>query len=366
MTQSGELLNPPIDTPAPGTGAIDARVSPDGRYVAYWFVTTVNDPLCPFCVDTTNRALISRSDSFTNATDIGTPNTGGWPSWDGNATLVLTNGSGTVWYYTIGMPEAAMWFDNSVFGDGQFWTLLDGEVSHDRTRFALVRGDNQEFLVTFAMAGAIPATPTPVCAFSGPTGKFVNPTWSQDGLTLAWKEDDGIWQSSIPNVSNCASYGMPHLVIPGGADPDFSPASVNPGARPGCGNPGGPPGCASTTSTTLPGCVAVATYESIGCRLDALIASVAAAQDLGRLKGALLSAGRSARTKERRAEDLVATGKTKRQRNAMKQAVHALTTFLRKSGSHVAQKLIPAATRQGLFDQATAILADMNTLLGTL
>jgi hypothetical protein len=255
MTQSGGLLNPPIDTPAPGTGAIDARVSPDGRYVAYWFVTTVNDPLCSFCVDVTNRALISRSDSFTNADEIGTPNTGGWPSWDGNTTLVLTNGSGTVWYYTIGMPEAAIWFDNSVFGDGQFPTLLDGEVSHDGTRFALVRGDNQETLITFAMTGAIPAAPTPQCAFTGPTGKFVNPTWSTDGLTLAWKEDTGIWEDTIPNVGDCTSYGMPHLVIPGGTDPDFSPAPVNPGARPACGNPGNPTACSgtSTTTTTLPG-----------------------------------------------------------------------------------------------------------------
>ena len=30
MTQSGRLLNPPINTPAPGTGAIDGKVSPDG------------------------------------------------------------------------------------------------------------------------------------------------------------------------------------------------------------------------------------------------------------------------------------------------------------------------------------------------
>ena len=368
MTQSGGLLNPPIDTPAPGTGAIDARVSPDGRYVAYWFVTTVNDPLCPFCIDVTNRALISRSDSFTNADEIGTPNTGGWPSWDGNTTLVLTNGSGTVWYYTIGMPEAATWFDNSVFGDGQFFTLLDGEVSHDGTRFALVRGDNQETIVTFAMTGAIPAPPTQKCAFIGPTGKFVNPTWSTDGLTLAWKEDDGIWEAAIPNVGDCTSYGTPHLVIPGGTDPDLSPAPVNPGARPACGNPGNPIACpgTSTTSTTLPGCAALASYGSIGCRLDTLIASLDAAQDLGQLKSGLLTAATAARTKERKAEDLVATGKTKREKKAMKQAVAALARFLHKANSHLARTLIPETTRQAMIDQGNQIFADVKTLVGTL
>jgi hypothetical protein len=281
---------------------------------------------------------------------------------------VLTNGSGTVWYYTIGMPEAAIWFDNSVFGDGQFPSLLDGEVSHDGTRFALVRGDNQETLVTFAMTGAIPAAPTPKCAFVGPTGKFVNPTWSTDGLTLAWKEDNGIWEATIPNVGDCTSYGTPHLVIPGGTYPDFSPAPVNPGARPACGNPGNPTACpgTTTTSTTLPGCAALASYGSIDCRLDALIARLDAAQDLGRLKNGLLTAATGARTKERKAENLVATGNTKREKRAMKQAVAALTKFIHKASSHSARKLIPETTRQALIDQGNQILADMQTLLSTL
>src|SRR5947207_15955286 len=41
MSQNGGLLNPPINTPAPGTGAIDARGSPNGPLVAYWVVTRV-------------------------------------------------------------------------------------------------------------------------------------------------------------------------------------------------------------------------------------------------------------------------------------------------------------------------------------
>ena len=42
MHQNGGLVNAPVNTPAPGTGAIDARVSPDGQLVAYWFVTQVS------------------------------------------------------------------------------------------------------------------------------------------------------------------------------------------------------------------------------------------------------------------------------------------------------------------------------------
>src|ERR1700749_4332131 len=49
MSESGDLLNTPINTPAPGTGAIDARVSPNGQLVAYWFVTEVSTVTCLYC-----------------------------------------------------------------------------------------------------------------------------------------------------------------------------------------------------------------------------------------------------------------------------------------------------------------------------
>jgi hypothetical protein len=49
----------------------------------------------------------------------------------------------------------------------------------------------------------------------------------------------------------------------------------------------------------------------------------------------------------------------------MKQAVAALTKFLHKASSHSARKLIPETTRQPLIDQGNQILADMQTLLGS-
>ena len=122
----------------------------------------------------------------------------------------------------------------------------------------------------------------------------------------------------------------------------------------------------STTSTTLPGCAAVATYESIDCRLDGLVASLNAAQDLGKLKKRLVKGATKARTKKQKAEGLVATGKTKREKKTMKKAVKALSKFLKEVGSPSARKLIPPGTRQILTDQTKAILADMRTLLRTL
>ena len=245
MRQNGELLNPPIDTPAPGTGALDARVSPDGRLVAYWFTTTVFDPTCVFCVNVANRALLSYSDRFTAHDAIGTPNTGGWPSWIGNDTIAITNGSATVYYYRLGMPEAAEWFADFQTGGGSpIPTLLDVEASRDGARLAVVRGNNQETVTLYALNGPPPALPSPFtanCALQGPAGKFSDPTWSENGQALAAQDGAGIWVLALPTLTPpCAA---PVLVVPGGSEPDFGPAAVNPGPRPACGNPGNPVAC---------------------------------------------------------------------------------------------------------------------------
>jgi hypothetical protein len=249
MTQSGALLNAPINTPAPGTGAIDAKLSPDGALVAYWFVTTVNDPICAFCVQAANQALLSHSDRFTGASEVGTPNTGGWPSWVTNSTITLGSGSATQWYYTLGMPEAAEWFNDSDVTGG-IVTLLDAEAAPTGDRLAVVRGDNQETILLLRMNGPPPAKPSianAMCdAFAGPSGKFVDPTWSSDGRQLAWQENDGVHVAAIPaDLADCAGFGASALRIPSATHPDFSPAAIAPGPRPPCGNPGGPVACAT-------------------------------------------------------------------------------------------------------------------------
>lgn len=243
MTQSGGLLNAPINTPAPGTGAIDAKVSPDGALVAYWLVTGVN-PGCLFCIDSANSALISHSDRFTGANEVGTPNGGGRPSWLGNNTIVLGDGAANQYYYTLGMPQEQEWFNDGLFTTGAVLeTLLDAEVAPTGDRLAVVRGDNQETIRFLTMSGPPPQTPTPVlgCWYQNPSGKFVSPTWTSDGQQLAWQDDDGIWLANPGDLS--CPLPEPSLIVPGASDPDFSPAAINPGPRPGCGNPGNPGAC---------------------------------------------------------------------------------------------------------------------------
>ena len=145
MSQSGRLLNAPINTPAPGTGAMDAKVSPNGALVAYWFETLVNDQLCAFCVGIANRALLSHSDRFTHHEAIGTPNTGGWPPGSATTRSSWQRQRGA-WYYRLGTAAADEWFnDGRVIGAGdRAETLLDAEVAPAGDRLAVVRGNHQE------------------------------------------------------------------------------------------------------------------------------------------------------------------------------------------------------------------------------
>lgn len=243
MTQSGQLLNPPVDTPAPGpAGAIDAKVSPDGALAAYWFVTGVAAP-CAFCIEVATRTLLTHSDRFTSYEEVGTPHTGVEPSWISDSTILMSNDNSTQWYYTLGMPEAAIWFESTAVGFPETFELLsDGEVAPSGDRMSVVFGDKKDSIWMLQLNGPPPAKPGPLTeCFIQPKGEFVDTTWSANGGTLYWQEDDGVWAAHIASPTNCS--GEPALLIPGGREPDASPAADNPGPRPGCGNPGNPTPC---------------------------------------------------------------------------------------------------------------------------
>ncbi|MFL5831240.1 MAG: hypothetical protein ACJ76X_15105 [Solirubrobacteraceae bacterium] len=264
MHQNGGLLNAPINTPAPGTGATDARVSPNGQFVAYWFITTVGTGTCLYCVDLATRALISHVDRFTTPSEVGTPNLGQWPSWMSDNRLLMSTGAADQWYYQLGRPEAVEWWADyqncaacpPLGAPGHQPNLSAGEVSRDGQQLAVVRGDSEETIALYRANGAPPADgsappiPSPTCGYVGPVGgRFARPTWSQDGRTLAWQEGNGIWSAPIPDITTC---GVSQLIVPGGTSPDFGPAAVNPGPRPACGNPGNPNACPLPTPPNPP------------------------------------------------------------------------------------------------------------------
>jgi hypothetical protein len=124
----------------------------------------------------------------------------------------------------------------------------------------------------------------------------------------------------------------------------------------------------TTTTSTVPGsCEAppAPTFVSIDCRLDALIAQVQAATDLGRTQHSMLASLTKARDQKVSAEGLPAA-KKKQAKHRLKAAIRKMTSFGFRVRSLVARHLVPAATRQSLESQGTSIRTDMKTLLQTL
>jgi len=119
----------------------------------------------------------------------------------------------------------------------------------------------------------------------------------------------------------------------------------------------------STTTTTVPGgCTVDATYDSILCRIDALIVVVQDATDLGRFQNGVLTSLQHARKQAATAQ----AGKLRTAKNQLKKSAHTLDTFRHKLDSLNAKHVIPADTRSTLRAAADDIRTSINTLRGTL
>jgi len=121
----------------------------------------------------------------------------------------------------------------------------------------------------------------------------------------------------------------------------------------------------STTTTTLfGGCAVEASFDSILCRIDALIASVNAASDLGRLKQGAVNSVQKAKKQCAKAQG-AGTGKTAL--NQLKKCAKTLDSFRHKLASNNARKIIPQETRDFFRDDIAAPLrSDVNALRGSL
>ncbi len=125
-----------------------------------------------------------------------------------------------------------------------------------------------------------------------------------------------------------------------------------------------PPTTTSTTTTTLESrCALAPTFDSILCLLDALVADVDAASDLGRLKAGIRAAVTKAEKQAVKARD-AGTGKVAK--TQLKKAVQSLKTFEHKLDSNNAKKLIPQSTRDRLRAASAQIRGEMQSLRGTL
>ena len=212
LSRSGQVLNEAGDD---DYGAkIFTDFSPDGRLISYGFFA--NGPIL-----TGPYAAVSHSSRRTEKEEIDGPLKGYLnPSWLDNNRILLFPQSLIV--------DVQLW---PVGGNIEDWFADDavdlggGEVDRAMTKFAAT-ADGGSSIRFYRLPAPPPALPEPRCQLTGPAGSFFHPTWSPDGTTLAWQEDDGIHTAAI-NLDTCE--GESRLIIPGGKAPDWGPAAPGSG-----------------------------------------------------------------------------------------------------------------------------------------
>ena len=217
MNRSGELLNDPVKTVEPDTtsvGPLSAKVSPDGRLVAYVFTRFDPDPNLASLF----RFALSHSDRDTKPGDIKSISGQLNPSWIGNSRVLMFPTSGT--FDTIVSPvdggNSETWFSDSAVDLGS------GEVNAAGDRLAAT-ADGGRSMRIYALNGPPPAPPTPRCDIASPEGGYGRPTWSPVGNELAWEQADGIHVGTI-DLATCELNEA--LLVERGTYPDYGPADV--------------------------------------------------------------------------------------------------------------------------------------------
>lgn len=120
---------------------------------------------------------------------------------------------------------------------------------------------------------------------------------------------------------------------------------------------------AGTTSTTLAGCVAAATFPSVDCRLSEAIGQADAGRD-GAAKDALLKRLERAQTKANEAGALIGSGSEKKGKKRLGSALRKLKQAAALLESKRGKKAYEDAVRTLLAAKVAALQGDLGTLRG--
>ena len=236
LAQSGRVLAhfaPPIATDSTGQVIEDVpqqvAISPDGARIAYVYSQPSCPPGAPCGVR--QELLYSYSDRTTPVSTFGEQTGLTNPSWIDN-TRVLAFG-GHFRQINIDAPgggndDAVHWFDDTGNED-----VGDGELSRQGDRLALVRsyGANTHIAIYHVSGG--PGGPAPEAAcYTGSDATFAGPSWSPDGMRLAFQDEQGIEVLPLPQVvdGECPGASSSSVILPGATAPDWGPAAIGAGA----------------------------------------------------------------------------------------------------------------------------------------
>lgn len=239
LTQAGKVLNS-MDPPALMNTLghrvdgvpVDVAISPNGKLIAYTFVGY--------------EAGMARFASAYTAADRLTPASQHKPtyfrspSWIGNGRTLQTGGFGSqVMIHDLGGVPFHWWDDSDwaapstdlsnseLSPDGQWVTATRDYAEDSHIVSAKVHGNAQS---------GRPIVPKATCLYGYDEALSLDdPTWAPDSRHLAWTEPGkGIWVTDNATVSNCSA--APRLLIRGGSEADWSPATWTAAPKPALRN----------------------------------------------------------------------------------------------------------------------------------
>lgn len=259
MDRSGHVLSR-IDAIGTGSnpnfyGPYEARISPDGSKIAYWFgqYSSYYDYGCACTLwHVESNTTWSYADHFTD------PNTESdfykgitQPEWLTNDRLLAGYDFWmTLWTYQIGTThgyasDAAQYAAQFKDSQGYNYYFGDPALSPDGTKLALTDGgdattNTRLFLAsvpgplwvgsapyTNDYSGSTPVEQPVLQCFHNFSGAIWNPTWSSDSRTLAYSLPDGVHVMDTSNYETGGDCPSDSLLIAGGSEPDYGPKDVD-------------------------------------------------------------------------------------------------------------------------------------------
>jgi hypothetical protein len=254
--QQGHQLSGPVNTEGSYSLVWDPiyvshfRVAPDNSYVAW----TTNDPAhgLPYSA----WQAPGGSNAFQTANDSdGAPLEYDNPEWWGTGHLLLAHDGTTIGtqpeYMVYGLADGSTpgWYNDEAIGSSPSWQVA---VTRNGLTYAVLIDDAADYggtvhnaSITLETTATPPTNPTAVssthCTITLPAADYATTngtglasmSFSADGHTLAWGQDDGVYEANVSDPSNCAQVtGSVHRVVAGGAMPFLSPAPLSP-SQPG-------------------------------------------------------------------------------------------------------------------------------------
>jgi hypothetical protein len=226
------------------------RVAPDNWNVAWTDVSSYADPF-------TAWRNPNGSGTFSTASDCCGPLSYSNPEWWGSTHLLITHDGATFGsqpnftFYNLTDGSNVGWSDDHAIGNASAYQVA---VSRNGLVYAVETDDGPDtggaihnIAITLETANTPPdglsgtTQITPTCKITLPASQFAtnhgsslaSMSFSSDGSTLAWGEDDGIYEASVSNSADCATVtGSVHLVVPGGEMPFLGAAALSAAAAP--------------------------------------------------------------------------------------------------------------------------------------